>query len=138
MVLHCRDKHRRLLPAELSGGHATAGQRLLLPDGCQRPAGGVQGLQAVSAGCNSRLPGLAGALGYSVRQVERLLLAELGAGPLALARAQRAQTARLLIESSTMRMADLAFAAGFASIRQFNDTVRAVFAMAPTELRRRA
>jgi AraC family transcriptional regulator, regulatory protein of adaptative response / DNA-3-methyladenine glycosylase II len=84
------------------------------------------------------VPGLAARLGYSVRQVERQLLAELGAGPLALARAQRAQTARLLIETSALPMADVAFAAGFASIRTFNDTVREVFALSPTELRRRA
>ena len=84
------------------------------------------------------VPALASRLGYSVRQVERQLLAELGAGPLALARAQRAQTARLLIETTALPMGDVAFAAGFASIRTFNDTVRAVFALPPTELRRRA
>lgn len=82
--------------------------------------------------------GLAARLGYSVRQVERQLLAELGAGPLALARAQRAQTARLLIETTGLAMGDVAFAAGFPSIRTFNDTVLEVFAMPPTELRRRA
>jgi AraC family transcriptional regulator of adaptative response / DNA-3-methyladenine glycosylase II len=84
------------------------------------------------------VPGLASRLGYSVRQIERQLLAELGAGPLALARAQRAQTARLLIETSTLPMGDVAFAAGFASIRTFNDTVRDVFALSPTGLRKRA
>ncbi|OKI00879.1 DNA-3-methyladenine glycosylase [Streptomyces sp. CB02923] len=84
------------------------------------------------------VPGLAARLGYSTRQVERQLLAELGAGPLALARAQRAQTARLLIETTELPMAEVAFAAGFASIRTFNETVREVFALAPTELRRRA
>jgi AraC family transcriptional regulator of adaptative response / DNA-3-methyladenine glycosylase II len=83
------------------------------------------------------VPGLAGHLGYSIRQIERQLQAELGAGPLALARAQRAQTARLLIETSTLPMSDVAFAAGFASIRTFNDTVREVFALSPTELRHR-
>ena len=83
------------------------------------------------------VPGLAARLGYSVRQLERLLVGELGAGPLALARAQRAQTARTLIESTSLSMAEVAMAAGFASIRQFNDTVRAVFALTPTELRRR-
>ncbi|MFE9674984.1 AlkA N-terminal domain-containing protein [Streptomyces sp. NPDC006259] len=83
------------------------------------------------------VPGLAGRLGYSTRQVERQLLAELGAGPLALARAQRAQTARLLVESTALSMADVAFAAGFASVRAFNDTVREVFALSPTELRAR-
>lgn len=84
------------------------------------------------------VPGLATRLGYSTRQVERQLSAELGAGPLALARAQRAQTARLLIETSELPMADVAFAAGFSSIRTFNDTVREVFALSPSELRLRA
>lgn len=84
------------------------------------------------------VPGLAARLGYSTRQIERQLLAELGAGPLALARAQRAQTARLLIETTGIPMAEVAFAAGFSSIRTFNDTVREVFALAPGELRTRA
>jgi AraC family transcriptional regulator of adaptative response / DNA-3-methyladenine glycosylase II len=82
--------------------------------------------------------GLAARLGYSVRQLERQLRAELGAGPLALARAQRAQTARLLIETTGLPMGDIAFAAGFATIRTFNDTVLEVFALPPTELRRRS
>ncbi|MEU9247170.1 AlkA N-terminal domain-containing protein [Streptomyces sp. NPDC048385] len=84
------------------------------------------------------VPGLAARLGYSPRQVERQLLAELGAGPLALARAQRAQTARLLIETTPLPMAEIAFAAGFSSIRAFNDTVREVFALSPSDLRARA
>lgn len=84
------------------------------------------------------VPGLAARLGYSTRQVERQLNAELGAGPLALARAQRAQTARLLIETSELPMGDVAFASGFSSIRTFNDTVREVFALSPSELRLRA
>ncbi|GAB2714999.1 AlkA N-terminal domain-containing protein [Streptomyces bullii] len=84
------------------------------------------------------VPGLAARLGYSTRQVERQLLAELGAGPLALARAQRAQTARLLVETTTLPMARIAFAAGFSSIRTFNDTVREVFALSPSDLRARA
>ncbi|HUI04421.1 MAG TPA: AlkA N-terminal domain-containing protein [Acidimicrobiales bacterium] len=81
--------------------------------------------------------GLAARLGYSARQLSRLLVAELGAGPLALARAQRAQTARTLLETSEVSVASVAFAAGFASVRQFNDTVRQVFACTPSELRRR-
>jgi len=79
--------------------------------------------------------GLASRLGYSVRQIQRELSAEVGAGPLALARAQRAQTARVLLETSALPMTDVAFAAGFASIRAFNDTVQEVFAQSPTELR---
>jgi AraC family transcriptional regulator, regulatory protein of adaptative response / DNA-3-methyladenine glycosylase II len=81
---------------------------------------------------------LAARLGYSTRQVQRALTEELGAGPLALARAQRAQTARTLIESTALPMSSIAFAAGFDSIRQFNGTVQEVFALTPTELRRRA
>ena len=78
---------------------------------------------------------LANRLGYSTRQVNRLLVAEVGSGPLALARAQRAQTARILIETTTLPITDVAFAAGFQSVRQFNDTVREVYAASPTELR---
>jgi AraC family transcriptional regulator of adaptative response / DNA-3-methyladenine glycosylase II len=84
------------------------------------------------------VPGLSVRLGYSRRQLERLLYAELGAGPLGLARAQRAQTARLLIETTGLPLADVAFAAGFGSVRQFNDTVRDVFATTPGDLRLRA
>ena len=84
------------------------------------------------------VPGLSARLGYSGRQLERLLHAELGAGPLGLARAQRAQTARLLVESTALPLADVALAAGFGSVRQFNETVREVFATTPGELRRRA
>lgn len=82
--------------------------------------------------------GLASRLGYSERHVHRVMVAEVGAGPLAVARAQRAQTARLLIESTTLPFADVAFAAGFASIRQFNDVVRSVFDATPTQLRSRS
>ena len=79
--------------------------------------------------------GLARRLGYSERHLHRLLADEIGAGPLAVARAQRAQTARTLIETTAMSMTDIAFAAGFSSVRQFNDTVREVFASSPSELR---
>lgn len=82
--------------------------------------------------------GLAARLGYTARQLERLTQTELGATPLALARAQRTQIARVLIETTEMPISDAAFAAGFSSIRQFNDTVRAVCDMSPTMLRRRA
>jgi AraC family transcriptional regulator of adaptative response / DNA-3-methyladenine glycosylase II len=80
--------------------------------------------------------GLAVRLGYSTRHLTRLLDAELGAGPIALARAQRAQTARLLLETTDLAITDVAFAAGFGSVRQFNDTVREVYASSPSDLRR--
>ena len=81
--------------------------------------------------------GVASRLAVSERHLHRLLLGELGAGPLAIARAQRAQSARTLIETTDLPFTDVAFAAGFESIRQFNDTVREVFALTPTELRKR-
>ncbi|MGH3585993.1 MAG: bifunctional transcriptional activator/DNA repair enzyme AdaA, partial [Pseudonocardia sp.] len=84
------------------------------------------------------VPGLASRLGYSERHLNRVLTAELGAGPLALARAHRAHTARLLVETTPLGMADIAFAAGFASVRQFNDTVREVYGVPPTTLRTEA
>ncbi len=79
--------------------------------------------------------GLAARLGYSARQLNRILSQELGAGPLSLARASRAQTARTLLVSTPMKLADIAFASGFSSVRQFNDTMVEVFAMTPTALR---
>ncbi|MFI6550275.1 DNA-3-methyladenine glycosylase 2 family protein [Streptomyces prunicolor] len=79
--------------------------------------------------------GLAVRLGYSARQVQRQLTAELGAGPVALARAQRAHTARVLVQTTDLPITEVAFAAGFASVRQFNDTIRAVYASTPSELR---
>jgi AraC family transcriptional regulator, regulatory protein of adaptative response / DNA-3-methyladenine glycosylase II len=82
--------------------------------------------------------GLADRLGYEQRQVRRVLTAELGASPLALARAQRAQTARVLVETTKLPMGDIAFAAGFASIRQFNATMLEVFDTPPSRLRERA
>ena len=82
--------------------------------------------------------GLAGRLGYSTRHVGRMITDELGAGPLAIARSARAQTARVLIETTSLPLADVAFAAGFSSVRQFNESVRQAYDLTPTELRRRA
>jgi AraC family transcriptional regulator, regulatory protein of adaptative response / DNA-3-methyladenine glycosylase II len=84
------------------------------------------------------VPGLAKRLGFSERHLRRLLAEQVGASPVALARAQRASTARLLIESTVMPFADVAFAAGFHSVRQFNDTIKDVFASTPSEMRRRS
>ena len=82
--------------------------------------------------------GLASRLHFSERQLNRILVSELGAGPVALARAQRAQTARTLIQTTDLPFAQVALGAGFRSVRQFNDTVRAVYARTPTDLRRRS
>jgi len=82
--------------------------------------------------------GLARRLGYTERHLHRRLVEKLGAGPLQLARARRAQTARVLLETTSLPITEVAFASGFASVRQFNETIRGVYAMAPRELRARA
>ncbi len=100
----------------------------------------ARAMRLISDGTVDRdgVTGLAARLGYTTRQLERLLQAEVGANPLALARAQRTQTARVLIETTELPFSDAAFAAGFSSIRQFNDTVQAICGLAPTALRQRA
>ncbi|HTZ87548.1 MAG TPA: Ada metal-binding domain-containing protein [Solirubrobacteraceae bacterium] len=82
--------------------------------------------------------GLAARLGYTERHIHRQLVAVVGAGPLALARAQRAQTARILLETTSLAVTRVCFAAGFQSVRQFNATVQEVFASTPSALRARA
>jgi AraC family transcriptional regulator of adaptative response / DNA-3-methyladenine glycosylase II len=81
------------------------------------------------------VPGLAQRLGYTSRHLTRVLVAEVGAGPLALARAHRAQTARVLLASTDLSVTDVAFAAGFGSVRQFNETIAAVYERTPSALR---
>jgi AraC family transcriptional regulator of adaptative response / DNA-3-methyladenine glycosylase II len=121
---------KRCLPEAAPGTPAWDLRRDLTGRAMRLVADGVVDREGVS--------GLATRLGYSERQLHRLLVSELGAGPLALARAQRAQTARALLVGTSLRLADVAFAAGFGSIRQFNDTVAEVFGATPSELRARA
>jgi AraC family transcriptional regulator, regulatory protein of adaptative response / DNA-3-methyladenine glycosylase II len=92
-------------------------------------AGGVADLEGVA--------GLAQRLNVSPRHLHRELVAAVGVGPLALARTRRAQTARMLIDQTALSMTEIAFAAGFASIRQFNEMMRASFGAHPSALRRR-
>lgn len=101
-------------------------------------AGRALRLIAEGAADRDGIPGLARQLGYSERQLQRILSDTLGAGPVSLARAQRAQSARLLIESTEVPFGEVALAAGFGSVRQFNATVRSVYARTPSEIRTRA
>lgn len=100
----------------------------------------ARAMRLISDGVVDRegVSGLANRLGYSDRQVHRTLVDEVGAGPLRLARSQRAHTARTLLETTDLTVTEIAFAAGFASIRQFNDTMREIYAATPTELRAKA
>ena len=165
MVRYRGVDHRHILPSQLSRPAAVRPQRAVLSDcSCRAtcrfsrvqalPPGRLPGspewnirgdlaaraMRLISDGTVDRegVAGMAARLGYTTRQLERLLQAETGAGPLALARAQRTQTARMLIETTDLPFGDIAFAAGFSSIRQFNDTLRMVCDSTPTELRKRA
>ncbi|MFK7743052.1 MAG: AlkA N-terminal domain-containing protein [Planctomycetota bacterium] len=80
---------------------------------------------------------LATCVGYSTRQLDRLFEAEIGASPDFVARASRAHMARRLLDESDLSITDIAFAAGFASIRQMNRVMRDLFAFSPSELRRK-
>lgn len=99
----------------------------------------ARAMRLIASGVVERegVSGLAVRLGYSTRHLTRLLSTELGAGPLALARAHRAHTARMLLVGTDMQISDVAFSAGFASIRQCNETIREVFGLTPGELRAR-
>jgi AraC family transcriptional regulator of adaptative response / DNA-3-methyladenine glycosylase II len=99
----------------------------------------ARALRAIAAGAvdgEGGVPALARDLNVSERHLHRVLVAEVGAGPLALARTRRAQTARLLLDASDLPIAEIAFASGFASLRQFNDTMRQHFGVSPSDIRR--
>src|SRR3984957_15840868 len=98
---------------------------------------GMEGSTAGGGVARGGVEGLARRLGYSARQLNRLVTAEVGTGPLAIARAQRAQTARILLETTTLPVAHVAFAAGFSSVRQCNESVQQIFVDTPRGLRNR-
>jgi AraC family transcriptional regulator of adaptative response / DNA-3-methyladenine glycosylase II len=110
------------------------------PDHDGRSALAARAVRLIADGVVDRegVAGLAQRIGYSRRQLERTLLAELGAGPLALARAQRASTARTLVETTDLPLADVAFTSGFGSLRQFSATFRQVYGTTPGDVRTRS
>ncbi len=81
------------------------------------------------------VPALAASVGASARHLTRLFHDELGATPLEVARTQRAHAARRLVEDTALPMTEVAFAAGYGSLRSFNAEVRARFGFTPSELR---
>jgi len=79
--------------------------------------------------------GLARRLAVTERHLHRLFTAELGASPLAVARSRRLRLALRLLRETSMPVTDVAFAAGFGSVRQFNATLREVYGQTPSQLR---
>ncbi len=79
---------------------------------------------------------LADRLGVTDRHLRRALEAQLGASPLELAQTRRLALAKQLLHDSRLGLAEIAFAAGFASVRRFNDAFRARFGRPPSALRK--
>ena len=79
---------------------------------------------------------LAGRLGVGERHLRRLFRQHLGASPIAVAQTRRVLLAKQLIHETRLPMIEIAFAAGFGSVRRFNETFQALFARPPGALRR--
>jgi AraC family transcriptional regulator of adaptative response / DNA-3-methyladenine glycosylase II len=135
-----RRDHVRFLPspaaAEAAGFRACKRCR---PDRLDEPEGALVGraLRLIAAGLadGGGIGGVAQRLGVSSRTLDRRFTAAIGASPLQLARSRRVQTAGALITQSSMPLVDVAFAAGFGSLRQFNETMRQELGFAPGTLR---
>lgn len=79
---------------------------------------------------------LAVRLGVGERHLRRLFVEHLGAAPLAVARTRRLQLAKKLLDETSLPMVDVAYDAGFSSVRRFNAAVRDAYGRTPSELRR--
>src|SRR5690606_4496036 len=80
---------------------------------------------------------LAARLGLGSRQLRRLFQQHLGASPLTVALTRRVLLAKRLIHDSELSMTEVAMASGFASLRRFNETFKAMVGRPPSEVRRR-
>jgi AraC family transcriptional regulator of adaptative response / DNA-3-methyladenine glycosylase II len=100
----------------------------------------TRGLALIEAGAldETDVEGLAARLGVGERQLRRLFRQHLGASPIAVAQTRRVLLAKQLIHETRMPMTEIAMAAGFGSLRRFNETFRTLFQRPPSELRRAA
>jgi AraC family transcriptional regulator of adaptative response / DNA-3-methyladenine glycosylase II len=97
-----------------------------------------RGLRLIAEGAldDSDIESLADRLGVTSRHLRRLFARHLGASPLAVAHTQRLHFAKRLIDQTALSMREISTAAGFGSVRRFNDTFRKTYGRAPRELRR--
>ena len=98
----------------------------------------ARALRQIDAGLADDAPlgALAARLGVGERHLRRLFAEHLGASPIAVARTRRLHFARRLLDDTTLRMSDVALAAGYSSVRRFNEAMRAAFGVPPSRLRR--
>ena len=120
--LRCRPESAPGTPA-WSGTAATVSRALRLIAEGALDGGGVDALAA--------------RLGVGARHLRRLFVRRLGAPPLAIARTQRVQLAKRLLDDTDFAIGEVALASGFASLRRFNDAVVKAYGVPPRALRRR-
>lgn len=101
-----------------------------------------RGLALIAEGAldgeDASVDALAARLGVGERQLRRLFRDHLGASPIAVAQTRRVLFAKQLIHDTRMPMAEIALAAGFGSVRRFNETFQSLFGRPPSALRRKA
>lgn len=99
----------------------------------------ARGLQLIEQGVLDQggIEQLSSQLNVGSRQLRRLFVEHLGAPPLRIAQTRRLHFAKKLIDETDLPMTQVAFAAGFSSVRRFNDVIRKTYARTPTELRGR-
>jgi AraC family transcriptional regulator, regulatory protein of adaptative response / DNA-3-methyladenine glycosylase II len=119
--LRCRPEVSRDLPA--SGGTSTTV---------------VRALRLISTGVldDSDVDSLAGRLGVGERHLRRLFAFHLGTSPLTVLQAKRVHLVQQMVIETSLPMTEIAYAAGFHSLRRFNDAVRKHFGCTPRDLRR--
>lgn len=121
----CRPDSAPGSPAWLGSASSVSRALKLIEDGA---------LDAENAGHSEAL---GDRLGLGERQVRRLFRRHLGTPPVAVAQARRLAAAAELIDSGTMKMAEVALAAGFGSVRRFNEVFAKVYGETPATRRRR-
>ncbi len=98
-----------------------------------------RGLRLISEGAldDGSIEQLADRLGVTSRHLRRLFTKHLGASPLSVAHTQRLHFAKRLIDQTNLPMSQISTAAGYGSIRRFNDAFSNTYGRPPRELRRR-
>ncbi|MFT5522738.1 MAG: AraC family transcriptional regulator of adaptative response / DNA-3-methyladenine glycosylase II, partial [Pirellulaceae bacterium] len=109
-----------------------------MPDWMGTSATVQKALRLISQGALDRggVDDLAAQVGIGSRHLRRLFIRHVGAGPLQIAQTRRLHFAKKLIDETSLSMTQVAFNAGYSSLRRFNTAFRATFQCAPTELRR--
>src|SRR6185369_8426423 len=96
-------------------------------------------LRLIDDGCldDASVEDLAARLGIGTRHLDRLFMEHVGASPIAVAQTRRLHFAKRLLDETHLPITETALAAGFGSIRRFNDAFQSAYGLAPRELRSR-